>query len=392
MNNLLANQVVNILERKLGFPKKIISLHEPSFSKKEYKYLKKCIDSTFVSSVGKFTELFENKIVKFTGAKYSVAVVNGTAAIHLGLKVIGVKSGSEVLTPSLTFAGATNAITYCQATPHFIDSEHETLGVDPKKLRKYLEKITVFKNKRCINKVTGKSIDAMVVTHLYGHPCNMQSLLKVSKDFRIPMLEDAAEAIGSYYKNKHVGTFGQVGVISFNGNKPITTGGGGIILTNIKKLSSKARHLSTTAKIPHPWEHQYKEVGYNYRMPNLNAALGLGQLENLQKKLKNKREIFKKYDKEFKKINGVHLKKEPKNCKSNYWLNTLIIDKDKKSQRKIILKKTNQKNIMTRACWMPMHHFSHFKKFPKMNLDTADQIYERAINIPSSPSLLKILK
>jgi len=392
MNNFFAEQVVKILERKLNFPKKLIPLHAPSFSNKEYKYLKECIDSTFVSSVGKFVDLFESKMAKFTGAKYSIAVVNGTAAIHTGLKIIGVKNGSEVLTPSLTFAGATNAITYSQAIPHFIDSEQVTLGVDPKKLRKYLEKITIFKNKKCINKATGKSIDAMIVTHLYGHPCNMQELLKISKDFNVPILEDAAEAIGSYYKKKHVGTFGQVGVVSFNGNKPITTGGGGIILTNSQKLANQARHLTTTAKIPHPWEHRYKEIGYNYRMPNINAALGLAQLENLPKILKNKRDIFREYDKEFKKIDGVYLKKEPKNCKSNYWLNTLILNIHKKKQRFDILKKSNQRNIMTRACWMPMHRFPHFKKFPKMNLDIADQIYETAITIPSSPNLLKIFK
>ena len=392
MTNLFSEQVVKILERKLNFPKKLIPLHEPSFSNKEYKYLKECIDSTFVSSVGKFVDLFESKMVKFTGAKYSIAVVNGTAAIHAGLKIIGVKNGSEVLTPSLTFAGATNAITYCQAIPHFIDSEQVTLGVDPKKLRKYLEKITIFRNKKCINKTTGKSIDAMIITHLYGHPCNMQELLRVSKDFNVPILEDAAEAIGSYYKKKHVGTFGQVGVVSFNGNKPITTGGGGIILTNSQKIANEARHLTTTAKIPHLWEHRYKEIGYNYRMPNINAALGLAQLENLPKILKNKRDIFREYDKEFKKIDGVYLKKEPKNCKSNYWLNTLILNKHKKKQRLDILRKSNQRNIMTRACWTPMHRLPHFKKFPKMNLDIADQIYETAINIPSSSNLLKIFK
>jgi len=388
MKNLFVSKIVEALKRTLNYPTNFIPLHEPCFLGNERKYLKECIDSNFVSSAGKFVDLFENKIKNLTGSKYTIAVVNGTSALHIALRLLNVSSDDEVLVPSLTFIGPVNSIMYCGATPHFIDSEHNTFGVDAKKLKNYLEKKTIYKNGRCINKSTNKIIKAIVVVHVFGHPVDISEIKKVSEKFNIPILEDAAEGIGSFYKNKHVGTFGKLGVISFNGNKTITTGGGGIILTNDKNLAKRAKHLTTTAKKPHKWEYNFEEVGYNYRMPNINAAVGIAQLENLPKLLLRKRELFRAYSQSFDSVSGVSIQKEPKECKSNYWLQTLVLDQRKKNYRDLILKNTNENNIMTRPCWKPMHKLKHLKSFPRMNLKVTEDLYSRLINIPSSSNLI----
>ena len=266
--------------KALNSPKDIVPLHEPSFLGKELSYLKDCIDSTYVSSVGKFVDSFESKLCEYTGAQHAIAVVNGTEALHVALLLAGVKSGEEVLVPSLTFVSTANAVLYCGAVPHFVDSEENTMGIDPVALREYLQKNTEqIEGKGCVNKNTGCRIRVLLPVHVFGHPCDINGLLKVAQDFGLVLLEDAAESLGSWYNGQHTGTFGLLGVLSFNGNKTITTGGGGAILVNDRQLALRAKHLTTTAKIPHVWEYQHDVMGFNYRMPNLNAALGCAQLE-----------------------------------------------------------------------------------------------------------------
>ena len=362
-------------------------LHEPSFSGNEWLYLKECLDSTFVSSVGKFVDRLESDLASFTGAKHAVAVVNGTAALHIALKLAGVKTDDEVLIPALTFVATANAVTYCGATPHFVDSDISTLGVDPAKLREYLISHTEQRAGQCINVDTGRVIRALVPMHTFGHPVELEELLAVARDFNLALVEDAAESLGSYYQGQHTGTFGLMGTLSFNGNKTITTGGGGAILTNDTELARHAKHLTTTAKVPHAWEYRHDEIGYNYRMPNLNAALGCAQLEQLPSMLAAKRRLFERYQASFSSIEGAKLVVEPKQCQSNYWLQTLLIDAKQTNQRDLILRATNNAGFMTRPAWILMHELIPFKDCPAMDLKGAQLLSHRLINIPSSSNL-----
>ncbi len=364
-------------------------LHEPSFDKKEIKYLNRCVKSTFVSTAGELVKLFEKKIKKLTNSKYVLSLINGTAALHLCLKILGVKNNDEVLVPSITFAGTANAIEMAGATPHFVDSETDSFGIDPIKLETYLKKTTKRKNNYLINKKTNKRITALIVVHVFGHPAKIDNILKISKKFKIPVIEDAAECIGSYYKKRHLGTFSDIGILSFNGNKTITTGGGGALLTNNKKLYEYANLLSNGAKKFHKWEYIHSEPGYNYKMPAINAALGLGQLEKLKKFLKKKRNLYKKYEKNFKNFEQAKILKEPKKSKSNYWLQALILKKKYYSKKNKILALTNNENIFTRPIWKPLHLLKHFKKNPMMNLKNAEEIYNRVINLPSGSKFIK---
>lgn len=364
------------------------ALHEPSFDGNEWLYLKECLDSTFVSSVGKFVDRFEMDLSKFTGAKHVVAVVNGTSALHIALKLAGVKTGDEVLIPALTFIATANAVSYCNATPHFIDSEISTLGVDATKLREYLIDRTDQRSGQCINRATGQVIRALVPMHTFGHPADLDGLLAVARDFNIAVVEDAAESLGSYYHGKHTGTFGLLGTLSFNGNKTITTGGGGAILTNDAELARHAKHLTTTAKLPHAWEFSHDEVGYNYRLPNLNAALGCAQLEQLPTKLAAKRMLYTRYQDAFSQVEGVKLISEPSECHSNYWLQTLLLDSENVHLRDSILMATNDAGLMTRPVWILMHELAPFKVCPRMDLTTAQALAKRLINIPSSSGLI----
>src|SRR6056300_388122 len=277
-----------------------LPLQEPRFIGNEKKYLNECIDSTFVSSVGKFVDEFEKKIAKYTGAKYAVATTNGTSALHISLILAGVEQDDEVITQPLNFIASCNAISYCKAKPIFVDVDIDTMGLSPSALKSFLENNTIIKNKKCINKKTNKIIKACVPMHSYGHPCRIDEIKKILKKNYIFLIEDAAESLGSFYKKKHTGTFGKLGVISFNGNKIVTSGGGGCIITNNKDLAKKAKHLTTTAKLHHKWDFKHDIVGYNYRMPNLNAALLVAQLENLYLFIRNKRELAKKYQSFFK--------------------------------------------------------------------------------------------
>lgn len=385
----LASQVLNSICSVAGSAP--VGLHEPSFSGSELQYLKECIDSTFVSSVGKFVDRFESDLAEFTTARYVVAVVNGTAALHIALKLAGVIPGDEVLVPALTFVATSNAVIYCNATPHFVDSEVGTLGIDAIKLRSYLISHTEQRSNQCINRATGQVIRALVPMHTFGHPVDIDGLMSIARDFNIALVEDAAESLGSYYHGKHTGTFGLLGTLSFNGNKTITTGGGGAILTDDIMLARHAKHITTTAKVPHAWEFTHDQIGYNYRLPNLNAALGCAQLEQIAPKLEAKRELYRRYKNAFSQISGVKLIAEPPGCQSNYWLQTLLLDSEDLSLRDKILSITNKAGYMTRPAWTLMHELNSFGQCPRMNLSMAQSLANRLINIPSSSNLISNL-
>jgi len=363
-------------------------LSEPYFIGNELAYVKECIDTRWVSSVGKFVDKFEQKMCEITGAPYAVAITNGTAALHLSLLLAGVEQSDEVITQSLTFVATANAISYLKAIPHFVDLEEESLGIDPYKLDLYLKEISVFKQGRLFNKKTHRPISAMVVMHTYGHPSKLDELLEISKKYNLTLVEDAAESLGSFYKGTHTGRIGKIGAFSFNGNKIATTGGGGAIITNDPVLGKKAKHLSTTAKVPHPWDFVHDEVGYNYRLPNINAALGCAQLESLTIFLDARRNLQEKYKILFSDIEGIQLFQEPKYARSNYWLSTLILEPQFSDQRDLILKMTNESKIMTRPAWRLMHKLEMFKDSPKMDLSCSNSIESRLINIPSSPNMV----
>jgi perosamine synthetase len=376
--------IIDIIKKILG--KGHHSLHEPYFCGNEWKYVKKTLDDNYVSSIGSFVDKFENQIKKFTKSKYAISVVNGTEALHLSLVACGVKNNDEVFVPTITFAGTANAITYARAVPHFVDSELETLGIDPIKLGRYLKKISIKKGKFYFNKKTNRRISAIIPVHVFGNICQIDKILKIAKKYNLIVIEDAAEALGSFLHNKHAGTFGLTGCFSFNGNKILTTGGGGVIITNNKLLAKKIKHLSTTAKINDRWEYIHDAVGYNFRMPNLNAALGSAQLENLNRFLQSKRKLFNNYEKEFKLVDDINIMKERKSSTSNYWLNTIYIKNLSIKKRNQILRLAHKNKIFLRPVWRPLHTLKHFKKMPKMNIDVANKIYKSCINLPSSAS------
>lgn len=364
-----------------------LALHEPRFLGNEWIYLKECLDSTFVSSVGKFVDRFEDDLAAFTGAKRAIAVVNGTAALHVALRLAGVEVGDEVLLPALTFIATANAVAYCQATPHFVDSEEGSLGMDAVSLRDYLSSTTEMRGDHCINRSTGRVIRAMVPMHTFGHPVDIDALLAVAHDFHLQLIEDAAESLGSTVGGQHTGTFGLMGTLSFNGNKTITTGGGGAILTNDVELGKRAKHITTTAKLPHRWNFVHDEVGFNYRLPNLNAALGCAQLEQLPGFLRDKRRLFEQYQAAFANLPGVHLVAEPAGCSSNYWLQTLLLDASHADQRDAVLAATNDAGLMTRPIWALMNRLPMYANAPRSPLPVAESLEQRVINIPSSSGL-----
>ena len=362
-------------------------LHEPTFSNEETKILNKTIKSKFVSSAGKYVADFENKFKRYVKSNNAIAVVNGTQAIFISLKICGVTKNDEILVPALTFVGTVNAINYTGATPHFIDSEINSFGVDSKKLENYLNRISFIKNGKCINRKTKKRIKAILPVHIFGHACDIENILKIAKKFNLKVIEDAAEALGSFYKNKHLGTFGDIGCFSFNGNKIITTGGGGMIVLKNRNIAKKIKHLTTTAKLKHKWEYDHDEVGYNFRMPNINAALGLAQLKKINFFLKAKRKLYQIYLKNFSNIDGVKLLKEPLKSKSNYWLHTIVLDKNKMKKKNKILKLLHKNKIFCRPVWKLISDLKPYKNCPKMNLSGSKEIYKRSINMPSSSHL-----
>ena len=367
-----------------------VALHEPRFAGNEWVYLKECLDSTYVSSVGKFVDRLEADLAAYTGAKHAVAVVNGTAALHMALLLAGVRPGDEVLIPALTFVATANAVAYCGATPHFADSEESTLGLDPRALREYLQAITEIRQQQCVNRATGRVIRAVVPMHTFGHPVDMEGVLAIARDFHLTLVEDAAESLGSTINGRHTGTFGLIGTLSFNGNKTITTGGGGAILINDSELAKRAKHLTTTAKVPHRWEYRHDDIGYNYRLPNINAALGCAQLEQLPDFLAAKRRIFGLYKTAFADLDEVRLVAEPEGCRSNYWLQTVILDETNAGQRDTILAVTNDAGLMTRPAWTLMHRLAPFRACPKMELPVSESLEQRLINLPSSAHLVSV--
>ena len=383
--SILAQQIVNAIHATVGSGS--VALHEPRFIGNELAYLRECINSTFVSSVGKFVDRFETDLAVYTGAKYAVAVVNGTAALHVALQLAGVQPGDEVLVPALTFVATANAVTYCGAAPHFVDSEELTLGLDPQALREYLQGSTEIRSGLCINRTTGRVIRVVVPVHTFGHPADIEGLLAVARDFNLAVVEDAAESLGSTCHGRHTGTFGLIGTLSFNGNKTITTGGGGAILTNDQDLARRARHLTTTAKLPHRWDFVHDEIGYNYRMPNINAAVGCAQLEQLPGFLDAKRRLFERYRDSFDAISQVNIVAEPIDCRSNYWLQTLLLDESVADQRDAILAATNDAGLMTRPIWRLMPELEAYRACPKMKLPVAESLQRRLINLPSSAQL-----
>ena len=358
-----------------------ISLHEPIFFGNEKEYLNECIDSTFVSSIGEFVDRFEKMVAEFIGSKYAIATVNGTSALHIALKLIGVDEQSEVITQPLTFIATCNAISYCNAKPVFVDVDKDTLGMSPESLESFLKEHTIVQDGICINKTTKKKIGAVVPMHTFGHPCRIEEISQICNKYNIPLVEDSAESLGSYYKGKHTGTFGKVSCFSFNGNKTITTGGGGMIVTDDKAIAKKAKHMTTTAKIDHPYEYIHDEIGYNYRLANLNAALGCAQMEKIKKILANKRKTAKSYQKEFSNKPEITFITEPKNSKSNYWLNAIILKNFK--ERDLFLKESNESGIMTRPIWRLMNRLEMFKDCQSMPLSNAKWLEERVVNIPS---------
>jgi aminotransferase in exopolysaccharide biosynthesis len=385
VQSALADRIVEAIQTVVGPGP--VALHEPRFAGNEWMYLKECLDSTYVSSVGKFVNRFEAELAAYMGAKYAVAVVNGTAALHVALRLAGVQPGDEVLIPALTFVATANAVSYCGAVPHFVDSEQSTLGVNPRALREYLRIITEVRDQQCVNRATGRVIRALVPMHAFGHPVDIEGVLAVAADFRLALVEDAAESLGSTVRGRHTGTFGLMGTLSFNGNKTITTGGGGAIISNDFELARRAKHLTTTAKVNHRWEFWHDEIGYNYRMPNINAALGCAQLEQLPDLLRAKRRLFERYAAEFARISKVHLMAEPKESRSNYWLQTLLLDDSVAEQRDLILAATNEAGLMTRPAWTLMHRLAPYRTSPRMELPCVESLERRLINLPSSAQL-----
>jgi len=381
----LAGQIISAIHSVVGTGP--VALHEPHFAGNEWTYLKACLDSTFVSSVGKFVDRFEAQLADYTGARHAVAVMNGTAALQVAMQLAGVQRDDEVLIPALTFVATACAVRYCDAVPHFVDSEPRTLGVDVAALRAYLQGIADIRNGQCVNRTTGRIIRALVPMHVFGHPMDIEAAVTLARDFHLALIEDAAESLGSTLHGRHAGTFGVMGTLSFNGNKTVTTGGGGAILIEDPQLARRARHLTTTAKVPHRWEFQHDEVGYNYRMPNLNAALGCAQLEQLDGFVAAKRRLFERYRVAFAQVDGVRLLAEPPGSRSNYWLQTLLLDEPAAGQRDFILAATNDAGLMTRPVWTLLHRLQPYREFPRMDLSTAEALARRIINIPSSSQL-----
>ena len=378
------NRWMQFAERvKEMYGKDFVPLHEPTFNEKELEYVTDCIQTGWVSSVGAYVTRFEEDLAKFVGVKRAVAVVNGTAALHIALKVAGVEADDEVLMPSLTFIATANAVSYCGAIPHFIDVHEETLGVDPYKLDTYLTEISELRNGELFNKETNRRIKALVPMHTFGHAVHLDELVTLVEKYHLVLVEDAAESLGTYYKGKQTGSFGKVSAISFNGNKIMTTGGGGAILTDDEALADYAKHITTTAKVPHRWEFEHDEVAFNYRLPNINAALGCAQLEKMPEFIEQKRALTAFYEELVAPLEGVTLFKEPANSFSNYWLQTLILDDT--LVRDDILAFLNNHGVMSRPIWTPLHKLKPYRDCPRADLSTIERLNKKIINIPSTP-------
>ncbi len=384
----IARDILGAMRRVLGTPNGKIALHEPEFAGNEWVYVKECIDTGWVSSVGSYVNRIESDLADFTGVGHVVATANGTAALHICLLLAGVEPGDEVLLPTLTFIATANAVSYVGATPHFVDSEARTLGVDAKALDAHLRDVAEVSSGRCVNRRTGATIRALVVMHAFGHPADLDALAEVAARWKIVLIEDAAESLGSFYKGRHTGNIGRIAALSFNGNKVMTTGGGGAILTNDPELGRHAKHLTTTARVPHRWNFIHDEIGYNYRLPNLNAALGCAQLERMPGMIERKRMLADRYATAFADVPGVRFLAEPDQCISNYWLNTIVLDSAHADAHEAVLGALNDANYMSRPLWTLMHKLPMYAACPRADVSVAEGLAQTVINLPSSPKLV----
>jgi len=368
--------------RELYRTNDFIPLHAPQFRGNEKEYLLDTIDSTFVSSVGAYVDQFEERVAEYTGAKYAIATVNGTAALHIALKLAGVEPNTEVITQSLTFVATCNVIRYCQAEPVFVDVDLETMGLSPDSMAAFLdEHAEIREDGNCWNKTSNNKITACLPMHTFGFPARLDEIAKICQQYQIPLVEDAAESLGSFYKDQHTGILGKTAAISFNGNKIITTGGGGMVLTNDAEIAKRAKHITMTAKVPHKWAFEHDEVGYNYRLPNLNAALGVAQMESLPGFVSEKRDLAAAYQR-WGSENGMQFAQQPIHTQANYWLNTLIAE-DQQS-RDEWLQQTNDLGVMTRPAWTPMHLLVINKEAICTDMNNTTHLYHRLVNVPSS--------
>jgi perosamine synthetase len=379
--------VLAAMRAVLGAPSAPIALHEPEFGGREWDYVKECLDTGWVSSVGSYVDRFERELAAVTGARHAVATVNGTAALHVCLLLAGVQHGDEVLMPSLTFIATANAVSYAQALPHFVDAEPRSLGVDAVALDVHLREVAERRDGGTFNRRTGARLRALVVMHAFGHPCDLDALAAVAERWDLVLIEDAAESLGALYKGRHTGNVGRLAALSFNGNKVITTGGGGAVLTNDALLGKRAKHLTTTARLPHRWSFLHDEVGYNYRLPNLNAALGCAQLEQLGSFVDRKRQLAERYADAFAGVAGVEFLREPPHTRSNYWLNALLLAPEQAARRDALLAALNDAGYMSRPLWTPMHRLPMYEACPRMPLPVTESLAARLVNVPSSARL-----
>ena len=388
ISKTIANEISNLLLNTYSKDnEEIIGLHEPSFSDIDKKYIEQCIVSGMVSTIGTYVEDFEDLIASYTGAKYVVATVNGTTALHLALIVSELPIGSEILVPSLSFVASANAVVHANLVPHFVNSEPISLGIDVARLKNYIGSIAKFENGSLVNRATGRIISGIMPMHCFGHPCNISEIVNFAQNFKLKVIEDAAEALGSFIDGKHCGTFGDIGIISFNGNKVLTTGGGGVLLTNSKKIFDRAKHLSTTAKVNKKFSLEHDQVGYNYRMPNINAALGVGQFQSLKVNLEKKRQLTNRLKNSFKLFEYGKIFSEMKGAQSNYWLNALCLRSNFSIYRGDIISELSAKNFMVRPCWTPLHMLEMYLMNPRDEMLNTERLAGSIINLPSSPAL-----
>ena len=387
----LEQAILNAVAAAIGPSAEPVLLHRPYFPPSAWQYVKECLDTGWVSSAGSYVFRFEQLLTQSVGCKRAVATVNGTAALEICMRLAGVQPGDEVICPSLSFVATANAISYCNATPHFVDVSLDRLSICPRALEARLQQVATSGPDGIVNRETGNRIAAICLMHCFGHPGDLDALLEICNRYGIPLIEDAAESLGSYYKSKHTGRYGVLSALSFNGNKILTTGGGGAILTDDDDLADRAKHLTTTSKIPHPWEFHHDEVGWNYRLPNINAALGVAQLEILPELLRAKRMIAAKYTESFAKVLGVRILQEPSDSTSNYWLNAFVMDECDHSQRNSVLRTLNDAGYQCRPIWEPLHLLPMYVNCPRAPLNNTVDLRHRVINLPSSAQLASTL-
>ena len=379
--------VLDAVDAVLGTAARPVELHEPRFGERERQLVLDCIDTNWVSSAGKYVTLFEEMVAAATGSRHAVAIVNGTAALHAALVLEGVEQNDEVLLPSITFVATANAVSHAGAIPHFVDSTWDTLGLDPQALEAHLDTIAVQRNGAWVNEQTGRRLRAVVPVHIFGHPVDMAALGAVAAKYDLVIVEDATKSLGSTLGGQGCGTFGHSAVLSFNGNKIVTTGGGGMIVTDDEAHARHARHFTSTAKKAHAWAFDHDEVAYNYRLPNINAALGCAQMERLPAMVEAKRLLAERYLRAFSDFPWARIYREPKGSQSNYWLNTLVLDREYATERDRLLEALHGHGIRARPLWTPMHLLPMYRDCPRSPLPVAEGMHTRCINLPSSPFL-----